>query len=505
MSLSPNMPVLCAIGEDTNRGGAIRGPMDLAERAAREALGALPADAARDLDTVAFIRSFADSAPMFASPFGTPTNPPAALARRLGAAPRRTIHTGIGGDTPQALVNALAEEIAAGERSACLIVSGDAMGSQARAAKQGLALDWSDETGADDPPEPFGSDEPGVNAHEFAHGLALPTTIYPLFETAHAAAHGRDWAQHRAVIGDLFSRFSAVAAANPAARFDAPYTAEAISEPAPDNRLVAWPYTKRLTSNMYVDQAAALVLASAAQADAWGVPPASRVYLHGAARTAENWFVSEREDYASAPAMARAAGAALGQAGIDPDDLSVIDLYSCFPIAVMLGMEALGLPSGATPTLTGGMPYFGGPGNSYALHGIVAMVRALREGDARGNRFGLVNANGWYLTKHAFGVYGTSPPPRANPVAAIPLHEPRPHPPLNEAPEGVGVIETYTVPIERDGRRAGVLIGRAEDGARFIARTEDERTVNALVSSVCVGERVSVTPGLTNQAVLAET
>lgn len=495
MSVPPNTPVLIAASEVVGDGEAIHAPLDLMEGAARRAMADIGAPPT-DLDAVAVIRSFADSSPLFASPFGTSTNPPATLARRLGAAPRRLIHTEVGGDVPQALLNALARQIAGGTLDAALIASGEAMGSQARAARAGRALDWSDDPGGE--AEGFGTDRPGVTPHEVAHGLGLPTTMYPLFETAYAATQGRSWDAHRAAIGDLLSGMSVVAAANPHAPLSAPHTPEAITEPAPDNRMICWPYTKRMTSNLYVDQAGAVVLASSARADAWGIPSSRRVYLHGAADTAENWFVSEREDYAQAPAMARAIDLALGEAGVAASALSALDLYSCFPIAVELGLDALGLGDDASaPTLTGGMPYFGGPGNAYALHGIAAMHRHLtRRGADDAPAFGLVTANGWYLTKHSAAVYGTAPvADRPDRVSAAPQHDPRPHPPLNEAPSGRGVIETYTVPHERDGTRAGIVIGRTAAGGRFLARVEDEASLDALTSSVRVGETVEVTAG----------
>src|SRR6185436_16213361 len=58
-------------------------------------------------------------------------------------------------------------------------------------------------------------------------------------------------------------------------------------------------------------------------------------------------------------------------------------------------------------TVTGGLPYFGGPGNNYSMHGIASMCDRLR---AAPGTTGLVTALGWYVTKHAIGVYGTTPP-----------------------------------------------------------------------------------------------
>ena len=78
------------------------------------------------------------------------------------------------------------------------------------------------------------------------------------------------------------------------------------------------------------------------------------------------------------------------------------------PIAVRVVTDALGLaaddPRGLT--VTGGLPFFGGPGNDYSMHAIADTVTALR---ARPGAFGLVGANGGALHKYSAGVYSTTP------------------------------------------------------------------------------------------------
>src|SRR5207249_2112137 len=89
-------------------------------------------------------------------------------------------------------------------------------------------------------------------------------------------------------------------------------------------------------------------------------------------------------------------------------DMRFFDLYSCFPAAVEIACREIGLaeddPRGLT--ITGGLPYFGGPGNNYVTHAIAEMMRLLR---AHPGSFGLVTANGNYVTKHSFGIYSTAP------------------------------------------------------------------------------------------------
>src|SRR6202034_3008014 len=122
------------------------------------------------------------------------------------------------------------------------------------------------------------------------------------------------------------------------------------------------------------------------------------------------WSPVARPAPGAAPAMTATTSAALGAAGTGIDDVSAFDLYSCFPCALELAIEGVGLSPDDKRrlTVTGGLPYFGGPGNNYSLHAVATMVDRLRHEGGRG----LVTALGWYLTKHAAGVYGATPPPR---------------------------------------------------------------------------------------------
>ena len=133
------------------------------------------------------------------------------------------------------------------------------------------------------------------------------------------------------------------------------------------------------------------------------------MFLHGCADAHDHWYVSERNELHSSPAIRAASRQALDMAGKTLDEIELIDLYSCFASAVQIGCQEIGLaeddPRGLT--VTGGLPYFGGPGNNYVTHSISEMLRRLR---ARPGAFGLVTANGNYVTKHSFGVYSTAAP-----------------------------------------------------------------------------------------------
>ena len=54
-----------------------------------------------------------------------------------------------------------------------------------------------------------------------------------------------------------------------------------------------------------------------------------------------------------------------------------------------------GRPPPPPLTVTGGLPFHGGPGNNYSMHGIVAMLDVLRSPAQRGT-FGRVTATGGF-------------------------------------------------------------------------------------------------------------
>ena len=492
--IDPSTPVLVGVAQFTDRDSlpdTAQSPLDLLARVGADAL-ADSRGAGIAIDTLAVIRLFADSSPAFRAPFGNYTNLPRSLANRLGQSPRTQIYGPVGGNTPQMLVNLFAECIRRGEAEVALIAGSEALRTQAKAQKAGLTLDWSDNPGGE--AETLGEETRLVSRHEIAHGIAMPVNVYPLFENALAAHYGDEPLAHRRRIGELMARFTHVAAANPFAALPVERSADELITPTADNRYIGYPYTKYLNSNMFVDQAAAVLLMSTAAADAAGVPHDRRVYLHGSADTHEHILVSNRVDYHSSPAIRVGAAHALAQAGATSASLDHIELYSCFPSAVQIAADMIGFahddPRGLT--LTGGLPYFGGPGNNYSTHGIAEMVGRCR---AQPGSTGLVFANGGYLTKHSFGVYSTTPADwqRTDPETYQAEIDALPAPAFTETPAGDGSVETFTVIHDKGVAAFAILVVRLDDGQRALAHVHDDP--GALVDAVVIGRRVRVVTG----------
>lgn len=494
-------PVLIGAGQFTYRGEPQDSPsptklLKIAALAAAQDAG-LTAEDLAGIDSLAVV-GFTVDAPGGGRPTPHSANPPASLARTLGAAPGWQVYSHMGGNTPQQLVNTLCERVARGETDFALAVGCEFLGSATKRLTRGLGFDDWQEAQNLPPPERIGDPRPGVTPYEARHGLGRPINVYPLFENALRARDGRAIADHQKRLGVLFAPFTEVAAQNRDAWFPIARTAEELITVTERNRMVGFPYTKYLNAIMDVDQSAAVLVTSLAKARALGVAEDRLVYLHGCADAADLWYPLERQDFHSSPAMRLTGQRALEMAGISLDEIGHVDLYSCFPVAVEIGAEELGLslddPRGLT--LTGGLPYFGGPGNNYAMHSIGALMRRLR---ANRGDYGLITANGWFLTKQSTGVYSTHAPDRPfereDPAVLQRQIDALPHPEIIENPDGRAVIETYTVVHGREGYLMGIVVGRDEADRRFVAHTPaDPETLHGLEAVESVGRRGRVGP-----------
>jgi acetyl-CoA C-acetyltransferase len=422
-------------------------------------------------------------------------DPGALLARRLGITPRATAVTTVGGNSPLLLVNEFGERIQRGECDVVLIGGAESMYTRWRARREPrFELTW--ETGDDAPcPWVIGDDRPGSSAEEMRHGAVAPTSVYPLFETALRAEAGRDVEEHQRHVSELWASFAAVAATNPDAWSHVAYTPDDIRTVTPDNRMVVFPYPKRMCSNIDVDQGAAFLLCAYEVAKAAGVSDDRMVFLHGGADAHDHWFVTERSSLTRSPAIAASVFDALGATPAGVDDVAYFDLYSCFPSAVQIAMREIGLRDVTRPlTVTGGLGFAGGPVNNYPTHAIARMVDVLR---ADPGQLGLTTALGWYVTKHAAAVWSTEPPVdgfrRADPVQTQARVDRTPSTKPAGLVDGEVVLEATSVAFDREGAPVtGLVTAITGDSTRAIARSRDADLLRSLTTEAWEGRTVRV-------------
>lgn len=483
--MDPRTPVIVGVGQITNRRERLVHARELMAEAARAA----------EADSGASVLGRIDSLQAVANISWRTPAPATQLARELGIAPRESLLSTIGGSTPQWMVNLACDRITAGEIDSVLIVGCEAFDSVRRAQKEGTDVDRGRSDNLD-PDEVMGDDRTPVCPEELAAGIVAPASIYPMFEQALAHRAGRTPSEQRRWLGELMAPFTKVAASHPdLAWFPVERTPSELSAISTDNRMVAEPYPKNLNSILTVDMSAAIIVMSVGAAEAAGVPRDRCVFPWSGGKLDDVWFLAERPHFDRSVAIVELGRAVFEAAGIGIDDIGHIDLYSCFPSAVQMGAEGLGIslddPRGLT--LTGGLPYFGGPGNNYVSHSIAMLVQRLRENQ---DTIGLVTGISWYMTKNALGIYGSSPPPDGWRVpdlsgaqAMIDLDALE----IATAPEGLAIVDGFTVEHDRDsGPARAPLYATLEDGRRVVATPADASIAAELSGRSIVGEKVHV-------------
>jgi acetyl-CoA C-acetyltransferase len=487
VAIPPRTPVVVAVGEITHRGEGIVDPIDLACEAARRALQDAGVAIGHRIDTVA-------TPGILVIPRD---NPASRIAEAAGLTPLRRISCPVGGNTPQYLVEVLGGGIARGISDAVLVVGAES-GASARRAKSGHVLP--DPRPIDAGDESLGDIRPGLSAAEMCIGLRWPHEVYPIFESAIAARFGRTFAEQRRWLGNLMAPFTLEASRHPEqAWFPRARTADELSSVSPTNRMVCEPYPKLLNSIITVDMAAAFVMMAAEVAEDIGVPRDRWVFPWSAATCNDVYFPVQRPDLSRSAGIRAAGQAVLTACELSIDDIRWFDFYSCFPSAVEVAVHALDLDPADSRgfTVTGGLPYHGGPGNNYVSHSIVEMVRRCR---SEPEAVGLVSGLGWYITKHSLGLWSATPPPTGwhTPdmadtqsridATALPVASP------GDA-SGIATIDGYTVVHDRDQGPSWVpVFASLADGRRVAARNDDAEVAVKMSKDMLVGHKITVRP-----------
>ena len=491
MALDPRTPVIIGVAQLANKDDdRIVHPVELIA----EAVDAAVADAGGDrrlLDAVGRV---------YATPLSVFSEDDAArmIVERFGLAVGGTYESKYSGASPQRMLSDACARLQAGGLDAALVVGGVAEASVRRARARGIdppappTAMWSQGSSGDQGEHRL---RPGMRLDrtvaETHTGAHLPVHMFSMLESAFAGAAGRTPAEHRHELGRLMSGFTAVAAMRPdLAWFPTVRTADELSVPRPDNRLVTEHLTKSMCSFPTVDLAAAVIVCTVECADRLGIAEDARVHPWSITAAGDvppsQWPSLDRS-----PAMGAALSTALDHAGIGVDDIAAFDIYSCFPAAVELAIGALGLsaddPRGFT--LTGGLPYFGGPGASYSLHGIVSMVERCRTHDGE---VGLVIGLGGMPNDFGGAVLSARPADRA-PVFVEPEVPTSNNVPTAVAAEGRARCEAATLGYAVDGHvEVAPMLARLRSGERVGARPAPDVDLDDLAGRTFVGTEVEL-------------
>jgi acetyl-CoA C-acetyltransferase len=395
-------------------------------------------------------------------------DPEIQLSDRLGIKPRHAYYGPVGGESPIRYLHEAAQRIARGECSVAAVCGAEAQSTATKAERAGVELPWT--PFAHDVPEPKrGAAFQKPMAVKL--GVFRPITVYPFYEAATSAHWRQTPREAMAESGQLWSTYSNAASQNPNAWLKRRFTSEEITTPTPDNRLIAWPYTKLMVANPTVNMGAAVLMTSLAKARAAGIAEDRLVHVWGGASAEEPRDYLIRDQFFESHPQNAVLKAIMDLVGGDGRAFDAIELYSCFPCVPKMARRTLGLGTDVQPTVTGGLTFFGAPLNTYMTHAACAMVRKLRSGA----RLGLLYGQGGFVTKHHGLVLSRQAPPHelaqeTSVQAEADRHRGRVPEFVTEA-EGKGSVESFTAIYSRNGEvEHGVVMLRTPDNARALAR-----------------------------------
>jgi len=489
--LAPRIPVIVGIGFHQERmpdPTQCAEPYELMVQAVRRA-----ADDAGSPELVKQIESISVPQGMWQY-----RNPGKLIADALGCPRAKSIISDLG-VLQLTLLSDLCRQIAAGEQDLGVVTGGEAQFRELRSMHTQQPVHETRQP--EDTPLPdvhHTSQDPFCSDLETQSGLHLPVELFAIIESALRYHQGLSIEAHRDRVASLYSSFSDVAAANPHAWRREPMAAEEIRNPTARNSMLAFPYTKRHCTQWNVNQAVAIIVCSAAKAEQLGLDSAAWIYPVAAAESKHVVVLAQQRQLHSHPGTVLCGERALALAGITTADLTAAELYSCFPSAIQSFARDLNLDGACPLTVTGAMPFAGGPFNHFSLEGVARMVEVLRAGEAgsAGKRVGLVSNLSGIFGKQGCAVLSNLPTDGGyayENVTATVAEQDVPVP-LNGDYTGPATIVGYTVMFNRDTPSHAIAVCDTPAGERTVARTEDTTLLESMTREEFCGRRIVIAP-----------
>lgn len=413
------------------------------------------------------------------------------VAERIGVSAARTTLTTSGGNQLYDLVIDTAARIRSGEIDTAVVCGAESLRTRRSDRARGTTTEYLTEREGAAPDELLGTEREMFAEIENDIGVNVVARFYAMAETALRHRLGETIDEHRARVAQLWSRASHVAANNPDAWSRTPLDAATIATESASNRPVSSPYPKLMTSNLDVDQGGAVVMCSAESAEAAGVPADRWIFPWSGVGVTDEWHATNRWAFDESPAMRLSGTRTLELAGLDHDDCALVDLYSCFPVAVQLAQRELGIDPAREFTITGGLTFAAGPLNCYCILPLTRAVHLLRcSPDDRA----LLTGNGGLFTKHSALVLSGRPPAAGFRTADAQSEvDGLPSRPSPAASVPTATLETYTVTFDRDMQPERAILACLDDaGSRHWAESSDAATMNELLTTDCCGRPVAL-------------
>ena len=407
------------------------------------------------------------------------------IAERHGFSHAKTSVTKIG-VLQQNLINSACKKIIDGDVRASLIVGGEARFKIIQALREGKDFN---ETKLSENPDNYVKAEEELYVPEEIEALGMMAVgYYAVLESALRYKTKKTLEDHEIFLGDYYERFSNIASKNPHAWNQQRFLSDEIRIPTDKNQRIAYPYNKLHNSSWNVNQASALIFTSEEVADSLNVPQSKRVYPLVASETNHMIGVIQRPDLTAPIGLKLAADYLLETAEKNKIYPTLYELYSCFPIAVQLFARALNINDEIERTITGGMPFAGGPLNNYMLHSTIQIVMKIRENN---DEVGLVTCVSGMMTKQALAIWGKDPRmdfeskdvTKETAKLEIPV-------PISQLTNGEATSIGCTVLYNNNFSTKAIFYAEDSQGHRLVLTSNKEEIIQAVEGKECVGEKI---------------
>ena len=417
------------------------------------------------------------------------TNPAALIAEAIGANNAVTEFCDFG-ILQQTNLGQACQKIAASDIEVALVVGGEAKYRQLQAMIQNVEV--SETQQHDSQPDSFLQPEAELWSEiESKAGLGMPVGYYALIESAICHQQGISMDQHRDNIASHYARFSEIAASNPDGWAESALTAETIRNAGDKNAMLAFPYAKHHNSQWNVDQACALLFCSVSKAREYGIPESQWIFPLASTESNQIINVSQRPNLGQSKAAEMAGQRALNIAGLTIEEIDFIDLYSCFPSAVNLNIQALNIPEDRDLTVTGAMPYGGGPLNNYCLQATVKLAQLLRQ---KPGSYAIASCVSGMFTKQGYGIWSSAGYSNAFIFDDVSdeLNEQQQALELIEPQAGTVEIVAATVLFEKNQAQKLVIISQYPEGQRSVSYSVNADHIAQSLASNLVGKQAHI-------------
>ena len=391
----------------------------------------------------------------------------------------------------QNLINEACLKIENGEINASIILGGEARYKQLRSVIEKKEYF---ETKLDENPDFYIKAKEDLYGDEELEELgAMAVGYYATMETALRKNDNENIEEHQNNIASMYEEFSKVASNNEDAWLDHPYSKKEILETSKKNKMLAYPYNKLHCTSWNVNQSAALIICSEELANKLEIDNKKRVYPISSSENNHMIAIQQRPKLYESLGMIYAAKSINKMMEQLDIRLDAYDLYSCFPAAVKMFSKSLELGSEIPKTITGSMPYAGGPLNSFVIHSTVKMIQKIRALEVR---HGLVTGVSGMMTKQSFCVWGKEYQEQ------FIFDDVTERAKLDESPvelsniaEGEGEIIGYTIIEGSENAPKAVLYLDDEMKHRKVVSSFDKNFINLLMEEEWVGKKIKFKDG----------